>query len=261
MPSIVRSGLRTVLFVLAHQDDECVMSTRIVRELESNNTPVCAFLTDGSAKGTSSAVRDAESHRALSMLGVGDDDVLFLGSANGIPDGKLALHLDDAYRLLESAVAGRPIHRIYCLAYEGGHQDHDASHALALALAYRRGVLNQTWQVPYYHGHRTRWRFFHMQARLPDSPHCHSRRLPAMLALRHSLLALKFPSQWRTWVGLFPPFFVRRAIQRRELVQAVDRNALSGPPHPGSLLYERMQGFSYHDFRQAMDHFLATHFS
>ncbi len=261
MPSIARSGWRNVLFVLAHQDDECAMSTRIVRELEHDHIPVCVFLTDGSAKGTKPVVRDAESRRALSMLGVRDDNVLFLGSANGIPDGKLALHLDDAYRLLESSLAQRTIHRIYCLAYEGGHQDHDASHALALALAYRRGVLNQTWQVPYYHGNRTPWKFFHTQAPLPDSPRCHQRRLPPMLALRHSMLALKFPSQWRTWLGLFPPFFVRRALQRRELVQGVDRNAVSGPPHPGSLLYERMQGFSYHDFRQAMDPFLATHFS
>ncbi len=250
---------RNALFVLAHQDDECFLSTRIERELASGRGVFCAFLTDGAAKGVTSAVRDAESRRVLGRLGVPESNLLFLGSAHGIPDQGLPERLDAALQLLEAALAGHAVHRVYCFAYEGGHPDHDASHLVAVAFARRRHLLARTWHTSAYNGHGTPGKLFRVQAPLRRAVrHC-QRRLPAALAVRHAFLCFRYTSQWRTWLGLFPEFFVKRALLRRETLQGVDLPALRARPHPGPLFYERFFGFPWERFRAAAEPFLERH--
>lgn len=251
-----RPARKNVLFVLAHQDDEIVMSPRIARELESGHGVYCAFLTDGSAR-VASRVRDAESRAVLTGLGVPSRNLFFLGSEHGLTDGKLPLQLERADRLLEEALAELPIHRIFCLAYEGGHQDHDASHLLALALARRRGLLGRSWQISAYHGYRMPGPVFRVLAPL-RGPRRFVRRLPAGLAWRHTLLCLRYRSQRLTWLGLFPGLALQRGLRRRETVLPVALEAVRARPHPGPLLYEQLFGFRYEDFRSAADAFTAA---
>ena len=247
-----------MLVVLAHQDDECIMSSRIEREIAWGHAVFCVFLTDGSGHGVSPRVRDRESRRALTRLGVPAQNLFFPGSARSIPDGRLVLHLDDGLRLLEEAVGHVPFHRVYCLAYEGGHQDHDASHLIALAFAKRRRLLLRTWQLPLYHGYRTPWKLFRIASPLPGAPRGFERRLPVAEAPRHALLVLRFPSQWRTWLVLFPGYLLQRGILRRERILRVDPGATRRRPHEGSLLYERLLDFPYETFRTAADRALTS---
>jgi LmbE family N-acetylglucosaminyl deacetylase len=250
---------KNVLFVFAHQDDECAVSTRIVRELEWNHSVFCVYLTDGAARGARPTIRDAESRRVLANLGVPSDHVFFLGSTHGFPDGGLFLHLEDALASIERSVGHSEFDRVYCLAYEGGHEDHDASHIVALAFARRRRLLAQTWQAPFYHGHRTPGKLFRVLHPLPANARTYDRRLPRGQAVKHSLLCWRFRSQWLTWLGLFPELLVRRGILRRETLQPVDDRMLRARPHPGPLLYERRTGLSYDEFRRHVDPFLDTH--
>ena len=87
------------------------------------------------------------------------------------------------------------------------------------------------------------------------------RRLPARAALRASLVITRYPTQWRSFLGLFPEYLVQRGLLRRETIQAVDPALLADRPHPGALLYERLMGFPYARFREAVDPFLARHLS
>src|SRR4029079_5217533 len=105
------------LFVFAPQDDEVAIAPRIAREAAAGTHVVCAFLTDGGAP----AVRDAESRGVLCALGW--SDVICVG----LPDGRLVEHLEEAFQ----AIGGDP-DEIITLAWEGGHQDQDAAHRLAL---------------------------------------------------------------------------------------------------------------------------------
>jgi hypothetical protein len=91
---------------------------------------------------------------------------------------------------------------------------------------------------------------------LPGRGHVHRRALPPGHALRHAFLCLGFPSQWRTWVGLFPELFVKRAILRREELRSIDVERVRRRPHDGPLFYERRFGFGYDEFRAAIDAFL-----
>jgi LmbE family N-acetylglucosaminyl deacetylase len=249
---------RHSLFVFAHQDDECLLSTRIAREVETGRRVHCVFLTAGSGPGVPSAVRDAESRAVLAELGVAAGDAHFVGSDHRIPDGSLAGHLPEALRRLEEAVGHHPIHRVFTMAYEGGHQDHDAAHVAALAFARRRGrLLRRTWALPAYHGQGLPWIFYRVARALPDRPR-HVRRLPAGLAWRHAFLVWRYPSQRRTWVGLFPELFVQRALLRREVLIPAELDAIRGRPHAGSLLYEKLFRFPYERFRSGVDGFLDT---
>lgn len=245
--------------MLAHQDDEFAVSTRIARELASGHRVACVFLTDGAARGCAPARRDAESLRALRRLGVDPGWVRFPGGPGRVPDGRLPLHLGRGLALLEQAVQGLGIRRIYTLAYEGGHQDHDAAHLIALAFARRHGLLERTWQAPMYHGAGRPGRLFRVHAPLRENGRPLERRLGRAEALRHALLALSYPSQWRTWLGLFPGFAWSRGLRRREWLQPVDRAAFRRRPHAGPLLYERLFGFAYEEFAAAARRDLGEH--
>jgi LmbE family N-acetylglucosaminyl deacetylase len=184
---------RASLFVFAHQDDECLLSTRIVREREAGRRVLCAYLTSGDGPRASSAVRDAESRRVLARLGVAAEDVHFLGSAHGVPDGSLALHLPRALRLLEEALGAQRVHRVFCMAYEGGHADHDASCVAAWVFARRRGLARRVWQMPAYHGHNLPWILFRVLKPLPGRRRVLVRRLPAGTAWRHAWVSWRYP--------------------------------------------------------------------
>src|SRR5882724_6645887 len=136
------SPLMRILFVFAHQDDEIAAAPRIRRAVAAGDEIACAFLTDGK----NPIIRDEESRRALVSLGV--TDIAFIGSENQIADGTLVENLDRSLMLL-SARADRA-DEVWTLAWEGGHQDHDAAHLVALAFARQRGA--RCFEVPLYTG-------------------------------------------------------------------------------------------------------------
>ncbi|HAK90972.1 MAG TPA: PIG-L family deacetylase, partial [Massilia timonae] len=100
---------------------------------------------------SSAAQRNAESLAVLAQLGVAPGDVIFAGQQLGIGDARLPLHLEQAGRWIGQWIDGFcPIEAIHVTAWEGGHHDHDALHALAVTLACERGLLARTWQFSLY---------------------------------------------------------------------------------------------------------------
>lgn len=164
------------LYVFAHQDDEVAIAPRIARDVASGARVVCAFLTDGGAP----AMRNAESRAVLAELGV--DDVIFVG----LPDGRLVEHLEEALAALP-----RDVEEIVTLAWEGGHQDHDAAHLVALALAIARGV--RCLAFPLYRG------YFRVLSPLREGD---KRRLTAREVIKRAMLCWRYPSQRRSWLWL-----------------------------------------------------------
>lgn len=232
-----------VLFLFAHQDDEVGVAPRIVRELAAGNVVHCAYLTNGEAKGVSSQTRCDESARVLRSVGKGMIDTCFIGSSLGIGDGRLADHLPTALSAVAKWIErwSAPLGKIYVLAWEGGHHDHDAAHAIGLALA-RRYPGTAVWQFPLYNGHGTRGRFFRVMHSLPTWEKADVLHLSLSEGLRYASLCARYPSQWRTWIGLFPGVFMTLVLQRAHRVFPGNDDAVLRPPHDGPLLYERMFG-------------------
>jgi len=228
-----------VLFVYAHQDDEIAGAARMLLARRNGDRVVCAYLTDGAAR-VAAPVRNEESRRALARLGV--TDLLFAP----FPDGALPEHADGALAFLESNAGD--VSEVWTLAWEGGHQDHDAAHVIALAFARSRGVPCR--EQPLYNGFGTPTRFFRTMHPLGDG--WTTRRIRRSEALRIVALARFYKSQRKTWLGLLPEAIVKLVFLRREFTRDADPRRLASKPHDGPLFYERRFGYSWNRLSFAM---------
>lgn len=233
-----------ILFVFAHQDDEVAAAIRILRARRNGDRVFCAFLTDGAFK-VPSAVRNEESRRALSVLGV--SDLLFAP----FPDGNLPEHAREALAFLESR--SEEIHEVCTLAWEGGHQDHDAAHVIALAYARRRGIPCR--EVPLYNGRGTPRSLFRVLR--PLGKGWETTRVRFSEALFVLSLVRFYKSQRKTWCGLLPEAAFELLIARRTHVRDADPRRLNQKPHAGDLFYERRFGYPYERFVSAMKTMIA----
>lgn len=242
------------LFVFAHQDDEIAAAARIAHYVRAGATISCVFLTNGEFHNITSAVRDEESRRVLARLGVDLSRVHFIGSEERIPDGALVEHLDRALALLEARVT-EPVDEVWCLAWEGGHQDHDASHLVAVAFAAQRGL--PCFELPLYHGHQLHGPLFQTLAPLRVGQAWVGRRVPLREGLRLLALCRFYRSQRKTWLGLLPGAVFRLILGGREWTRAVDVARLAGKPHEGALFYERRFRYPWESFDRHARAFIA----
>lgn len=242
-----------LLCIFAHQDDEYGVAARIARERRAGRRVICAYLTNGAAS-VPSVVRDAESRDVLVQIGVDENDILFLGSHNDIPDGSLVEHLEAAFHLLDRALHEHEVGEVITLAWEGGHQDHDATHLVALALAQKRGV--PCHEYPLYRGNRY-GRLFRVLSPIRDGGA--RTRLGFREAFRASMLAWRYRSQRRTWMGLFGESFLKLVVLRREVLHEVDPRRIVRPPHARPLFYERRFRFPWERFNGAAGAFIRSH--
>lgn len=241
---------RSTLFLFAHQDDEYGAAPWILDELASGAEVACLYLTDGGSR-VAPAVRDAESRGVLRWLGVDDRRIAFLENAGArIADGTLAPHgLDGLAMVLEwiERSAQTPT-RIYAPSYEGGHADHDAAHLIAAVTAQRCSAVDDAWHFALYNGYRRRKPFFNVLRQLPSNAPSRGAHLSPAQRLSLALLCRRYPSQRKTWLGLFPGAFVERAVLARESVVRFDLARLTARPHDGELLYERLFAKPYAEF-------------
>jgi LmbE family N-acetylglucosaminyl deacetylase len=242
-----------LLCVFAHQDDEYGVAARITRERKSGRRVICAYLTDGAAS-VPSYVRNDESRGVLTTIGVDESDILFLGSEHDIPDGSLVEHLEAAFHILDRAVRERDIDEVLTLAWEGGHQDHDAAHLVAMAFAQKRSLPCR--EFPLYRGNRY-GHLFRVLSPIRDGGL--RRKLGFSEALRASMLAWRYRSQRRTWIGLFGESFLKLVVLRREVLGDADPARVLQPPHARPLFYERRFHFPWERFAAAARPFIAAH--
>lgn len=226
-----------VWFLFAHPDDEFFCSAFLAEEMHAGAEIHCAYLTDGGYGGQSVHRRMNESLRVLNHYGIAVENVHFVGVENNIPDGFLPQHLEKALRELDGALVSRPT-RIYTPAWEGGHQDHDVCHAIALHIATKRSCSN-VYQFALYNGYDTRAPWFRVMSPLRENGPVEVLSLSPSDVLQCLANGFAYPSQWRTWAALLPFAAARMVKERRIVRQRASLARLSERPHSGALLYER----------------------
>ena len=118
------------LFLFAHHDDEFFIAVTM-RRLAAARLPVTAvWLTRGGLHGER---REAESRRAMELIGVKPSDQYFLRLA----DGHAIDHLDEIVERLTRLFEEIKPASVFVPAFEGGHPDHDTAQ-LAAAVALKR---------------------------------------------------------------------------------------------------------------------------
>lgn len=242
------SDTKSALLFLAHQDDEFGAQNLIEDAVAHGMKVYCVYMTQ-SPDPLLNNRRNQESLRVLLRLGVSAEDVFFAGEDLNILDGQLQWHLTAVADWVNQAMAHHdPLH-IWIPAWEGGHPDHDALHAVVVELAAIRGLLGRVQQFPLYNGWRCKGPLFRVMHALPENGMIFTIPLPWPARWRYLRNCLAYPSQLKTWVGIFPFVLALMLIKGGQQVQAVSRERLIQRPHMGRLYYES-RGFSSWDTLQ-----------
>jgi hypothetical protein len=239
------------LFLLAHQDDEFGVFDEIRRGAQRGEA-ICAYFTDGAAGGDPKR-RNQESLAVLTQLGVPASNVHFLGEANGIADGRLFERLDVVAIALQQLLNDLPADTmIYLPAWEGGHHDHDGLHATAVTLLHGDNQLHRARQFALYHRKNCFGPFFRVLSPLIENGPITKTRISLGNRLRYLGLCLRYPSQKKTWLGLFPFVALAMLLRGRQTLQAIEPNRIHERPHQGRLYYEQRGFLAYATLAKAI---------
>lgn len=251
---------RHCVFLFAHPDDEFACFESIRRVIAEGNHAICLYLTDGAYGGQPFEPRMKETRAVLSTFNVLEEDIHFIGVDNCISDGKLLESIDLAYACLYRCLAEYPwLDDVYVPAWEGGHQDHDAVHLIGLCFGWAAKIHGQVRQFSLYHGEGLRGPFFHVLRPLAKNGAVTTQALGLRLRLRYVRLCLGFPSQWKSWLGLFPPVALRLICAGCYTLQPTSIGRVAERPHLGKLLYERRGAFSWEEFKVLSTPFVRHH--
>jgi hypothetical protein len=230
------------LFLFAHQDDEFGVFAQIEQELRIGRGICCVYVTDG-ATNADPDLRDDESRTVLQKLGVPAGDIIFIGRQLGIVDGQLHRHTSVFSDWLNGYInSSQMFDTCFVPAWEGGHPDHDLVHAIAVELLTTKESRLRVWQYPLYNGRNCLGPFFRLLSPLPENGPVNSFPIGWRDRFRYVRFCLAYPSQWRSWIGLFPFACLHYFCRGIQQLQQVDRARLIQPPHTRLLYYER-RGF------------------
>ena len=246
----------TAVFIFCHQDDEFGVFHEIAKAVENKQSIAIFYLTDGAYQGASAPLRNAESLAVLSQLGVKREQVCFVGEQCGIANQQLHMHLSEAYRAVAVQLSAMPhIDRIYSLAWEGGHPDHDAAFILALRLAQERGAT--LYQFPLYNAYNARLLPFAFMRPVAENGQIQYLPVPVGRWLRYVRYFCAYPSQWKTWLVLLPFFVWHHAMGKGQILQHSPAEVVLRRPHAGPLLYEKRGWMTFEVFYSAVRPFVA----
>jgi LmbE family N-acetylglucosaminyl deacetylase len=237
MPTEPSTNAPVSLFLFAHQDDEFGVFHVIEECWRRGDRVVCAYFTRG-ANGTA-LQRNAESTRVLGRLGITPQNIVFAGDELDIDDTTLYTSLEraDAWITRWFSSFGT-IANIYVTAWEGGHHDHDALHALTAHAAHRLGLLPRLRQYALYNRYRRPGPLFRVLTPLAANGPVEASRIPFSRRLAYLRLCLQYPSQPITWIGLFPFVLLHYMLRGKQTLQAVNLERIKEKPHAGTLYYE-----------------------
>lgn len=249
--------MTTALFLFAHQDDECGVFQAICAELKSGSEVYCCYFTSGTPSGSYSKRRDNESRRVLISLGINPNNIYFVGGEHCIPDGNLISHVNFAYDwILSFLKSNSKLVNVYLPAWEGGHPDHDVLHAAGVVAAKNANSIETTRQFPLYNGYHCYGLLFRTLLPLTDNGEVCATKIHFFSRLKFLGLCLKYPSQTKTWIGLFPFFLLHYLFWGTQDLQAVSLDRLKRKPHDGFLYYEKRKFSSWERINFQLNEFL-----
>lgn len=242
---------QTIIFVFAHQDDEIGVFPIIQKAVADNLRVVCLYLTSGAdSVSGKSIIRQQESSKVLSLLGVEIKDIHFIGSKNEICDGNLIYNLGLSFRsLIKILHKYENISNVYVHAYEGGHHDHDAAFVVVACCLEALSIGNIGKQFPMYRSSRTSMFPYVINKTLNENGAVTKVKYSRLRCLKYCLLTLNYRSQWKSMLGLIPFYAWSWSISATVKIQPVNSLRILSRPHSGKLLYEKHNRMNYEEFK------------
>lgn len=257
MPTKAASGERppqgTIVYLFAHQDDEIAVLHDIETALQGGARCAFLYLTNGNWAGADPEIRNRETLEILSRLGAAPDAAHFLGTQQAIPDGQLAGHFSKAIEGIRDALTRiGPVERFVMPAWEGGHQDHDAAHALGVKFAIEANALDRSRQFTLYRAATVGLLPYVVFRPLAANGRIIRSAIPSRRRLAYLRYCLIYATQRKTMAGLVPFMALDYLIDRHQKLQPVSSARLAERPHPGKLLYEKRGRASFEQVAAAI---------
>lgn len=238
-----------LVIVMAHPDDEFAVFPWIETACRERRAVHCCWLTDGGWGGQDIVRRRTESTAVLQRLGVSPEAMHFTGEHLKVPDGELYTRLDQVVPALRELFKTLPdTVEILVPAWEGGHQDHDATQLAVIAAS--AGGKAQLRQFSLYHGAGLPGPWFRVLSPLAENGRSASLPLSLRGRFRCIFRCTGYTSQWKSFLGLLPFYALRMFTPRPFVLQDVDFSRTAQKPHQGKLLYERRSQLTWEAFAE-----------
>jgi LmbE family N-acetylglucosaminyl deacetylase len=235
------------VLLLGHQDDEFGVLP-LVAAAAREGERLCAIYCTSNPDPERENTRQRESRKVLTSLGVAPDQLRFLGAELNVPDGECFRHLARLLASLTPILNGfrNARTRLLVPAWEGGHHDHDAVHALGVAAsaAVVRPETVEVHQFPLYTA-ALAGRAFRVMWPRPENGPVHGYGFGLREGLRMLAMVRHYRSQWRSFAGLLPETAWRYLCVRQVTLQDAGTERLRARPHAGTLFYERRYRVAY----------------
>lgn len=239
-----------IVHVLAHFDDEYCAVPLIRANRLAGLDQAFVYVADY-ATPELTRTRLAETRAFLARLGVPAERIIH--AASGVQDGALHQAPVPAFEAVRTALDRLGEAKAFVTtAWEGGHADHDLCAAITTALAAGRRVQ----QISLYQGRDTWGPLFATGDPIPENGPAQRMTMPLADWIDWALAVRAYPSQWKSWAGLWPTMFTSY-LRRGFCVQDLTPERVRERPHLGRLLYERRFGVAYETVRAAADQILA----
>lgn len=211
------------LFIFAHPDDDVLIAGTMYELVREGHEVQATWVTDTDTMGGTAARQD-EARAVARLLGLHAAHFL------NLPSCKLHFQMDAAQAAIAEHVAAVAPEVITCVAYEGGHVDHD----LVSLLVSRAAGAASLREYPLYSACRLALR---VNRFAPGGPAHHLRQISWRGVARKLQCMWIYRSQWPFMVPAAVLTLLRRRVEPwREVPSDRDYGV---PPHPGLLNVDR----------------------
>ena len=228
---------KNIFYLFAHQDDEFGAYVDISSKIKNNNVYVI-YLTSGYKKQiikSKLSKRDKESLFVLKKIGVKEKNIHFFGKQLNINCNNLFLNMSKVYKKLNRLMQNNTPHEVITLAWEGGHEDHDACNIIARKIGYKFKIINNCKEFSLYNACNCKVIFFRVFNPLKKGKII---RANFYKRLFYILCLFKYRSQLKIWFGLYPFIIYHDLFNGYNYMQPLNKSKKIIRPHKGRLLYE-----------------------
>jgi len=239
---------KNIFYLFAHQDDEFGTYIDIANKILDYNVYVI-YLTSGYSKKilrSKLSKRDKESIEVLKKIGVKKNNIYFFGKQLQINTNKLFLNINKVYSKLRVFMRNRQPFQIVTLAWEGGHEDHDACNILARKLGYKFKILNHCKEFSLYNAFNCHLIYFKVFNPLKKGQVI---KTNLYNRIRYIIFLFFYRSQFKIWIGLYPFIIYHYLFKGYNCMLPLNKSKIITKPHKGQLLYELREYCSFKKFK------------
>ncbi len=247
---------KNIFYILSHQDDEFGVFINISKQIINYNVYIF-YLTSGYDKKihkSNLSVRDKESIKVLTKIGVNKKNIIFLGKTLDIRCNLLYLNLPKIYNKLNLFSKLVIPHMIVTHSWEGGHEDHDACNLIARKIAFKFNIVNISKEFSLYNAFRCK--LFYFKVFNPIQKKGVISKTNFLKRLLYIKLLFVYKSQFKIWIGLYPFVIFHYFFYGYNFMEKLNNSKNIKKPHSGKLLYEVRDLCTFKEFKDKTNFFM-----